>query len=175
VQWQDLCVNEVWPKVLNHLNHSIHVPTKGDKRLDRLNDVKSLSSMAHHTPFFPANLNHPFNFCGTPTLYISVSQTGCRDTFLCRQSDQIRSDQTSTAPLHNTTNYLYTYLIRLLPHSSSPLPLLSLSPIRLFCPGVNPNPDPYTLLNFSNVSPKKLLNHSKDLQQYHSKGVPQIT
>ena len=56
----------------------------------------------------------------------------------------IRTDL--TAPLHYLTNYLYTYLIRLLPHSFAPLPSLSLSLIRLVCPGVNMNSHPNPLL-----------------------------
>ena len=61
-----------------------------------------------------------------------------------RKGQPIRTDL--TAPLLTLANYLYIYLIRLLPHSSAPLPSLSVSLFRLRCPGVNPNPDPNPLL-----------------------------
>ncbi len=61
-----------------------------------------------------------------------------------RKGQPIRTDL--TAPLLTLANYLSTYLIRLLPHSSAPLPSLSLSPNRLRSPGVNPNSNPNPLL-----------------------------
>jgi hypothetical protein len=56
----------------------------------------------------------------------------------------------NTAPLHKVApalaNYLHFYIIRLLPHSFPPVPSLSLSPIRLACPGVNMISNPNSLL-----------------------------
>jgi hypothetical protein len=57
----------------------------------------------------------------------------------------------NTAPLHKVApalaNYLHFYIIRLLPHSFPPVPSLSLSPIGLRSPGVNPNSNPNPLLS----------------------------
>ncbi len=61
-----------------------------------------------------------------------------------RKGQPIRTDL--TAPLHNQTNYLYIYLIRLLPHSSAPLPSVSFSLSAPLCTKVNPNSDPNPLL-----------------------------
>ena len=62
----------------------------------------------------------------------------------CTKGQPIKTDL--TAPLLTLANYLYTYIIRLLPHSSAPGYFVSLSPIRLVCPGVNPNSNPNPLL-----------------------------
>jgi hypothetical protein len=62
----------------------------------------------------------------------------------CTKGQPIRTDL--TAPLHNLTNYLYIYLIRLLPHSSAPLPSVSFSLSAPLCPEVNMISDPYPLL-----------------------------
>ncbi len=62
----------------------------------------------------------------------------------CTKGQPIRTDL--TAPLLTLANYLHFYLIRLLPHSSAPLPSLSLSLTRLVCPGVKPFSDPNPLL-----------------------------
>jgi hypothetical protein len=62
----------------------------------------------------------------------------------CTKGQPIKTDL--TAPLLTLANYLYTYIIRLLPHSSAPGYFVSLSPIRLNCPGVNMNSNPNPLL-----------------------------
>ncbi len=76
----------------------------------------------------------------------------------CTKGQPIKSDL--TAPLLTLANYLYTYIIRLLPHIAlctnrppAPLPFVSLSPIRLVCPGVNPNSHPNPLLRHSESFP----------------------
>ena len=62
----------------------------------------------------------------------------------CTKGQPIKSDL--TAPLLTLANYLYTYIIRLLPPSSAPGYFVSLSPIGPICPGVNPNSNPNPLL-----------------------------
>ncbi len=62
----------------------------------------------------------------------------------CTKGQPIKTDL--TAPLLTLANYLYTYIIRLLPHSFPPEPFVSVSLIGLCCPGVNPNSDPNPLL-----------------------------
>ena len=62
----------------------------------------------------------------------------------CTKGQPIKSDL--TAPLLTLANYLYTYIIRLLPPSSAPGYFVSVSLIGPACPGVNMIPDPNPLL-----------------------------
>ncbi len=96
-----------------------------------------------------SDVTRPWAFSRAPVLALAVATARPASptrTAPCTKSQPIKSHL--TAPLLTLANYLYTYIIRLLPHSSAPGYFVSLSPIRLVCPGVNMISNPYPLLFF---------------------------
>ncbi len=94
----------------------------------------------------------PWTFSRAPVLALAVASARPAPPTRpapCTKGQPIKTDL--TAPLLTLANYLYIYLIRLLPHSSAPGYFVSLSPIGLSCPGVKPfsNPNPLLKKNWS--------------------------
>jgi hypothetical protein len=94
-----------------------------------------------------SDVRRPWAFSRVPLLALAIASARPAPPprpAPCTKGQPIRTDL--TAPLHNLTNYLYIYLIRLLPHSSAPLPSVSFSLSAPLCPEVNMISDPYPLL-----------------------------
>ncbi len=94
-----------------------------------------------------SDVRRPWTFSRAPVL--ALAEASARPApptkpAPCTKGQPIKSHL--TAPLLTLANYLYIYLIRLLPPSSAPGYFVSLSPIGLVCPGVNPNSNPNPLL-----------------------------
>ena len=113
-------------------------------------DRKKFPDLTEKTVGVPAGhktSQWPWTFSRAPVLALakaSARPAPPTRTAPCTKGQPIKSHL--TAPLLTLANYLYTYIIRLLPHSLAPSYSVSFSLSAPLCPEVNMNTDPNPLL-----------------------------